>query len=45
MRAEEDLVLVIKDGVVRLHLATGVVGLFLLNVAGGVEVVVITTVG
>jgi hypothetical protein len=43
--AKEDLVLVIKEGVIRLHLATRVIGLFLLNVADGVEIAVITAVG
>lgn len=45
MGAEEDLVLVIEDRVVRLHFATRVVGLFLLDIAGGVELIVIAAVG
>ncbi|SAG09338.1 Uncharacterised protein [Enterobacter cloacae] len=45
MIAEEDLVLVVKGGVVGTHFATWIIGLFLLDIAGGIEVVVITTVG
>ena len=45
MRSKEYLVLVIENRVVGLHLATRVFALFLLDIAGGVEVIVITAMG
>ncbi|MNN17477.1 hypothetical protein D3C81_1306670 [compost metagenome] len=45
MCPEENLVLIVKNSVIGLHLTTRVIGLFLLNIAGGVEVVVVTAVG
>ncbi len=45
MIAEENLVLVVKGGVIGAHLAPGVISLFLLEIAGGVEIVVVAAVG
>ena len=45
MIAEENLVLVVEGGVIGAHFATWIIGLFLLDIAGGIEVVVIPAVG